>query len=80
METLPVLKLDEVTGMADLFVKSGYFKGVKDVAQAAVKIMAGNELGIPPTAALRGIYLVEGNITLAAHLMAAMIKKSGKYN
>ena len=75
-----IMPMSELTGLAEVMLKSGYFKGVKDVAQASVKILAGQELGIPPIAALRGLDIVEGQISIRAHLMAAMIKNSGKYD
>jgi hypothetical protein len=70
----------ELKEIAQLFVASGYFKDIKDVAQAAVKILAGQELGISPFAALKGIHIVDGKPEIAAHLMGALIKRSGKYN
>ena len=75
-----IMPMSELTGLAEVMLKSGYFKDVKDVAQASVKILAGQELGIPPIAALRGLDIVEGQISIRAHLMAAMIKNSGKYD
>ena len=50
------------------------------MAQAAVKIQAGAELGIPPVAAMSSIYIVEGKPTLSAVLMGALVKRSGRYN
>jgi len=63
-----------------LLSASGYFKDARDMAQAAVKIQAGAELGIPPVAAMSSIYIVEGKPTLSAVLMGALVKRSGRYN
>lgn len=75
---LPVIT--EVMPVAEIMMASGFFKDTKDVAQAAVKIIAGQELGIGPVAALRGIDIVEGQVSLRSHLVAAMIRKSEKYD
>ena len=75
---LPVIT--EVMPIAEVMMKSGFFKDTKDVAQAAVKIIAGQELGIGPVAALRGIDIVEGQTSIRAHLAAALIRKSGRYD
>jgi hypothetical protein len=66
--------------MGALLASSGYFKDARDMAQAAVKIQAGAELGIPPVAAMSSIYIVEGKPTLSAVLMGALVKRSGRYN
>jgi hypothetical protein len=75
-----IVKLDEVNGVAKVFKESGYFADVKSEAQAAVKVMAGQELGIPPFASMNGVYIVKGKTVLSATLMAGLIKKSGRYN
>ena len=80
MSDLMIRTMDDVTSAAKVLQASGYFKDVRDVAQAAVKIMAGNELGIPPIAAMRGFDMVQGQLSMRSHLMAAMIKKSGRYD
>lgn len=66
--------------LGSLLAASGYFKDARDMAQAAVKIQAGAELGIPPVAAMSSIYIVEGKPTLSAVLMGALVKRSGRYN
>ena len=62
------------------FAQSGFFSDSRDAAQAVVKVMAGAEIGIPPVASMTGIHLIKGNVTIGANLMAAMVKRSGKYN
>ncbi len=81
METLPALQdIQSLQSMAKIMVESRYFNDTRDIAQACVKIMAGQELGISPVAAMRGIDIVKGQISIRAHLMAAMVKRSGKYD
>jgi hypothetical protein len=60
--------------------QSGYFQDAAQAAQAAVKVMAGEELGLGPIAAMTGIHIVKGKVTLSANLIAGLIKRSGKYD
>lgn len=70
----------DVMSLGKVLAQSGYFQDAKDMAQAVVKILAGQELGIGPIAAMTGIYMVQGKVTLSANLMAGKIKGSGKYD
>jgi hypothetical protein len=70
----------DVMTLGQTLAKSGYFQDAKDAAQCAVKVLAGQEMGIGPVAAMTGIYIVKGRVTLSANLMAAQIKRSGRYN
>ncbi len=63
--------------LGKLLAASGYFADVKDQAQAAVKVLAGDELGIPPIASMTGIYIVKGKIQLGATLIASRIRAHG---
>ena len=77
---LAIRGLDDVMKIGGLLAKSGFFKGAVNEAQAVAKILRGWELGIPPVAALETVYVIEGKTALAAHMIAALIKKSGRYN
>ena len=70
----------EVETLAHHFAESGFFADSKGLSQAVTKILAGQELGIGPVTALTGIYIVKGRVTLSANLIAASIKRGGKYN
>jgi hypothetical protein len=74
-----MMPLADIAQWADVFVKSGMFKDAKSVAQAIVKIQAGQELGLPPFAAMRGFDVIEGKPAPNAGLTAALIKRSGRY-
>lgn len=78
---LPRLQAGEVDPLtlARVFAQSGYFADAKEAAQAAVKILAGQELGVPAVAAMTGVFLLQGRVTLSANLVAAVIKRSGRY-
>lgn len=55
-------------------------KGVGNAADAAIKIQAGLELGVGPVGALMGIHMIKGRPSLSSNLMAALVKRSGKYD
>lgn len=76
----PAMSFAEITSMGELFAKSGYFADARSAAQAVVKIQTGRELGFPPMAAMSGVHVIEGKPSIGAHLMAAMIRRSGHYD
>lgn len=69
----------DVLTLGKVMAASGFFKDSTGQAQAIVKILAGRELGFGPVASMTGVYIVEGKVTLSANLMAAAIKRSGRY-
>lgn len=74
------LPLAEVTVISKTFADSGLFADSKTAAQAMVKVLAGQEIGIPPFAAMSGIHIIQGKPVLGAGLIASRIKGSGKYD
>lgn len=70
-------RLSNVQRLGNILAASGYFADVKDMAQAAVKVMAGEELGIAPVAAVMGIHIIKGKVTLSANLIAAQVRRHG---
>jgi hypothetical protein len=66
--------------IAKAFAKSGYFKDVKSEAQAAVKIIAGEELGLGPMAAMEGLTLIEGKLGFRGNLVATLVKQHPTYD
>ena len=70
-----VVPSDPIT-LGNVLARSGYFADSRDAAQAAVKVMAGQELGFGPVASMTGVYIVKGRVTLSANLMAAAIQRS----
>lgn len=71
--------LQDTLTLADYFVKSGFFKDVSQVAHAVVKIQAGQELGIPPFAAMTGINIIQGKVALGANIIATLIANDPRY-
>lgn len=84
LSTVPqnkMLSYQEVEQIGKAFVASGMFgRDIDRVSKAITKIMAGQELGMAPFAAMRAIHVIEGNATLSANTMAAMVKRSGHYD
>ncbi len=73
-QSMDIMKLGEV------LTQSGYFQDARQAAQAIVKVLAGQEIGLGPIASMTGIYIIKGRVTLSANAMAAVIKNSGKYD
>jgi len=74
------LNLEEIKSIGTVFFQSGMFRDTKSAAQAITKVMAGQELGVPPMQSMRGIHVVDGNPQLSAGLIAALVKRSVKYD
>lgn len=73
--------LKQVTFLGNMMAQSGMFSDVaRDPAKAIVKIIAGQEMGIPPVEAMRGLDIIQGQVAIGAGLMAAKIKSSEKYD
>lgn len=50
---------------------------LQNEGQVLATILAGRELGLPPMASLRSIYLINGKVGLAADIQLALMKKAG---
>ena len=77
---VPIRSLEDLHSIASVFAQSGYFKDSRDAAQCAVRILAGQELGIGPLASMTGVHLVQGKPEVGAGLQAALVKRSGVYD
>jgi len=65
--------------VSEIMVKSGFFQDSRDAAKAAVKILAGQELGFGPIASMTGVNIIQGKVTLSANLIAAAIARHPHY-
>jgi hypothetical protein len=74
------MPLSEIATISKTFAESGLFTDAKNAAQAMVKVLAGQEIGIPPFAAMSGIHVIQGKPVLGAGLIASRVKGSGKYD
>jgi hypothetical protein len=77
---IQIMPVNDIMIMAKTFAESGMFTDAKAMGQAFVKIQAGQEIGIPPFAAMSGIHIIQGKPTLGAGLIASAVKSSGKYD
>lgn len=80
-------ELDELKRLGIIMVEAGYFADAQpgsykqEVAKAIVKLMVGQELGLQPIQAMRGVYMTrEGAIGYSSNLIASAIKKSSRYD
>lgn len=71
--------IDEVVVLSKIAQESNNF-GIRHPSEAAVRIMYGLELGLSPYQSLMGITVIQGKPTMAANTVAAMVKRSGRYN
>jgi len=74
------MSIAEVMSVGDAMARSGFFADCRQANQAVVKILAGRELGFGPIASMTGVHIVEGRPTMGAHLLAALIRRSGRYD
>lgn len=77
---LEVNTIGELTSISNLMFQSGLFKDVTSLSQAAVKIMAGREIGIAPFRAMSGLHIVEGSVMDSGNLISETLKSSAKYD
>jgi hypothetical protein len=75
----PAHKYADLRLMVEAMSRSGFFKEARDIDKAITLALVGQELGIGPATAIRGIHIIEGKTSLSSNLMAAQIKGSGKY-
>lgn len=75
-----IRSMDDVERAANMMAKSGFFQDASQAGQAAVKVMAGQEIGIGPFASMVGIHIIKGRPAIGANIMAAKVKASGKYD
>ncbi len=75
----PNAQLDPMT-VAKIFRASGMFPDIQSEAAAATKIIIGRGLGLSDFEAMSGLHIIKGKAVLASNLMAASIKRAGKYD
>jgi hypothetical protein len=72
--------LDDLANLGDMLISSGFFRDSNKVAQAAVKVLAGRELGLGPVESMRAFHIIEGKIEMSADLLAQRVKGHDKYD
>ncbi len=78
--SITINSIDELNRLGQILSQSGFFEDCKQAAQAVVKILAGSELGFPAFSSMVGIHIIKGKPALGANLIAAAIKRSGRYD
>ena len=79
-EIMECESLREPMAMGDIFAQSGLFPDIKTKAQAAVKILAGKELGLSPFESMKNLYLVNGKLAIQSNALASLVKTNPKYD
>jgi hypothetical protein len=79
IQTGQALDIDKTLTLAKILAEGGVFD-IRGAAQAVAKIMTGHELGIGPVSSLINITLIKNKVTLSATLLAALIRRSGRYD
>lgn len=79
-ELMEFEQLREPMAIGNVFAESGMFPDIKTQAQAAVKILAGRELGLSPFESMKNLYLVGGKLAIQSNALASLIKKNPKYD
>jgi len=78
------VNVDELGRIGKMLAVSGYFDQDRNIdraiAQMAVKVMAGRELGYGPFASANGIHIIKGKPAVSANLMAAAVKAHPQYD
>jgi len=69
-----------VMELANVIAGSRDFPDVRTPEKAAVRILAGREMGVGPIASVIGIRVQAGRVSMDATLMAGCIKRSGRYD
>src|SRR3990167_10657552 len=72
--------IGELMEYGKMFAESGVFPDVKSAAQGSVKMLAGKEVGFSLMQSINSFYFVNGKLAMLTQAMAALIKKSGKYD
>ena len=71
--------MGELQSMAEVLAKSSLLPDALrgKIPDVIVQILAGQELGLPPLASIRGVHIVAGKPILAADTMVALVRRSG---
>jgi hypothetical protein len=75
-----VRNLEHAVQVGEIIFRSNAVDGIRNAHQAVVKIIAGMELGFGPLASVMNVHFIEGKPSIGAHLRAALVKASDKYD
>ena len=83
IEPMPIAKTAQLMSMTDIqatakaIVTSKMIAGVTNESEAIVKILAGQELGLGPIAAVNGLYVLNGRVGMMVSIAGALLRKQG---
>ncbi len=72
--------LDNLALVGEMIEASGLFPDIKSRAAAAVKVLAGRELGLSPIESMRSLHVMDGKVELSADLLAQRVKSHPRYD
>lgn len=79
INTLININMDDLMSVADLIFKSGVFGDIQSAAQAAMKVLAGKEVGFDPFQSQSMFDFIQKRTVLNAHGKATLINSSSDY-
>jgi hypothetical protein len=74
------MSIADTMTLGKVLAESGFFSDSRQASQAVVKVLAGRELGFGPIASMTGVNIIQGRVAISANLMAAAVKRSGRYD
>lgn len=74
------MSLGDIGKVGRVFAQSGMFQDTTDAAQAIVKIMAGQELGLGPFAAMSNIDIIKGKPRINSNAQRALVQRHPVYD
>jgi hypothetical protein len=81
---LPINSIDDLARLARVFAASGLFgrNGNLDtqIAECAIRIMAGGEAGFSPFASATGVHIINGKPSFSANLLAQAVRRHPLYD
>jgi hypothetical protein len=73
-------ELERMYRVAKALALSKRFPDARTADEAFAKVLLGRDLGLSPTQAMTGIYIVEGKPQIAATTLAGFVRKSERYD
>jgi hypothetical protein len=80
IQALKELDFKQMMYVGELMFAAQMFTDLKSAAQAQVKIMAGQELGLAPMQSMNAFHIIHGRVAMAANTMAAKVKEHPQYD
>lgn len=81
---LQVRSVDDLARLARVFAASGLFgrNGNQEtqIAECAIRLMAGMEAGFSPFASATGVHIIEGKPAFSSHLLAQAVRRHPAYD